>query len=190
MKISQNDLKRIINEEIQALKEKNVLNEEYKVVLNKLENMSYEELHEAVLGRLAQKVGSAVGGALSKGASAATSAAKSALASAGAKVTATAEKAKNDLMKMYDEAKQEELNAIMDKARQDAKKSVMSIVNNYMNAAVKKGIPNPDITIQLILTGILQDLSKPTGQVLPPGPPSTTSSISGASLGRAAVGEE
>jgi hypothetical protein len=182
MKITKKQLVGLINEELQLMKEERLLNEQYDVVLERINTMSYEELHEAVLGRLAQKLGGAAAGAVKAGAQKLggavktgaekvagavgqkVQAAKTAATSTLQNAKASMEKTKEQVLAMYDEAQKEEVKAIMDAARQKAAQQTAQTLADFVTLAKKKNIPNPEAIALGILTSIYNGFQEQMGR--------------------------
>lgn len=184
MKITKQHLKSLIKEEVELMKEQNLLNEQYDALLEKIEKMSFEELQEAILGRLAKKLGSAGLSMGKKAVDAATQKVKSVTSAAAAQ----AQKAKSELVKMYDEAKQEELKAILDQAREKAKKDISKTVTDFTRMAQQKGLPNPEEVLKIIWVEIFEALNDQ--QTVLPAPaggiPQTKAGVGGSVAARTA----
>lgn len=204
MKITKAHLVGLIKEELDLMKEERLLNEQYDELLENINSMSYEELHEAVLGRFAQKLGGAAAGAVKAGAaklggavkagagklgqavSQKVSSAKAAVTSSLQNAKTTMEKTKQDVLAMYDEAQKEEVKAIMNSAREKAGKQIAQILADHVKLAKSKGIPNPDALALGLLTNLNLQMAELAGYSAETGVPKAGSP--GVTVGGAAAG--
>jgi hypothetical protein len=171
MKVTKQHLMSLIKEEVELMKEEQLLNEQYDAVLKKINTMSYEELHEAVLARFAQNLGSAAAGAVKTGAERLgqavgkkVTAAKTAVTNTLTAAKASVDKTKEQVLAMYDEAQKEEVKAIMAAARQKAASQTAQILTDFVSLAKKKNIPNPEALALGVLTSIYDGFQEQMGK--------------------------